>query len=158
MNDAIGYHGRYAITARDASTGALLRVWHLDNQLTAISQEVRAQMLLGTYTGAPDALAIKYIAFGTNATPATPQDTRLGVEVLRKQVTQLTRLDTATVQSIVSLAASEGNMNIREVGVFCGPNATGSANTGTLLSRVVVDITKNSNMVLNVVRSDICTI
>lgn len=158
MQDCFGLHGRYLITASDARTGKLLQAWRIDNQLTAINRNIRNQFLLGTYAGSGNELQIKYFAFGTGTAQASVNDTQLGVEVLRKQVTQITQPSANTVQSICSLSSGEGNFVIREIGIFCGPQATDVANSGVLLSRVNVNIDKNSNMVLNIVRSDVCTL
>lgn len=157
--NAIDLRGEYCIEARDADTGALLWRKRLKNQLTTINQTIRAQMLMGTYSGTLDALQIKYFAFGSGTTPATPNDTQLENEQLRKQVTQISNPTNGTVSSVLSLGSTEANnFAIREIGVFCGAGATATANSGTLLSRIVTQIDKNSNIVLNVVRSDICTI
>lgn len=158
MKDTFSMKGRYVIEARDAATNRLIKAWRLENALTSINQSTRCQMLLGTYTGALDALQIKYFAFGTDSTPATASDTELGAEVYRKQITQISQADPATIQSVVSLGSQECNYNIREIGVFAGPNASSTPNSGTLLSRINVNIDKNTNIVLNIVRSDICNI
>lgn len=158
----IKMQGSFLIEARDAKTGKLVKVWRLKNTLTNINRTIRSQMLMGTYTGGNDALAIKYFAFGTGAAtganaPAVT-DTQLGNEIYRKQVTQLTNPSTGIVQSVVSLGTQEANENLTEIGVFCGNSASATANSGTLLSRIAFTFTKNSNIILNVVRTDTCTI
>ena len=158
MKDTVDMRGCYTIKALDAKTGDVLRVWSLKNQLTSINQTTRTQMLLGTYNGALDALQIKYFAFGTDGTAATVEDTSLKAEVYRKQITQITQPNASTIQSVVSLGSMECNYDIKEIGVFAGPDATSTPGSGTLMSRVVVNIEKNTNIVLNIVRSDICTI
>lgn len=158
MKEKTTMRGEYRVEARDAATGALLWVQRFKNQLTAINRTIRSEMLRGTYTGALDALQIKYFAFGTGSTPATVNDTALETETLRKQVTQMTAPAPGTVQTICSLGAEEANFLIREIGIFGGPDATTAAGSGTLISRAVVNIEKNSNIVLNIVRQDICTI
>ena len=159
MKDELSLRGEYLIEVREAKTGRLIKQVPIKNTLTLINQQIRTAMLLGAASGyTMNDLVIKYFAFGTDSTPATSSDTQLGAETLRKQVTNITQTSPSTVRSIVSLGTQEGNFYIKEIGVFVGPNATGEANTGTLLSRVVVDIDKNSNLVVNVIRSDICTI
>ena len=59
MKDTFSMKGRYVIEARDAATNRLIKAWRLENVLTSINQSTRCQMLLGTYTGALDALQIK---------------------------------------------------------------------------------------------------
>ena len=158
MTDNTEYRGEYLIELLDADTGQVLARHNLKNQLTEISRTIRTQMLTGTYTGDKKALEIKYFAFGSSSTPASVNDTQLGAETYRKQITQLSQPSAGVVRSVVSLGSAEANGSIKEIGVFCGPTATGSANTGTLLSRVIVDISKNSNMIVNVIRTDTCTI
>lgn len=88
----------------------------------------------------------------------TVNDTSLQNEVYRKQITQISNPNPGIVQTVVSLGSQECNYNIREIGVFSGPDAVGTTDSGTLLSRVLVNIDKNTNIVLNVVRTDTCTI
>lgn len=157
VNSNIKYDGYFKITALTPD-GTPCGIWLLKNQLTIINQTMRTQMLLGTYQGGTDILEIKYIAFGLGSTPATINDTELESEIYRKQITQISQPTAGSVQTIVQLGTNECNYNIREIGIFCGPDATEAANTGTLLSRVTVNIQKNTNMVLNIVRTDICNI
>lgn len=160
MRDTYGLKGIYIITALDAVTGQKLWEKKIKNQLTSINQTMRVAMLLGQSTPAytEGMFQIKYFAFGTGTTPAAPTDTQLVNEQFRKQITQTTQPSAGVVQSVVSLTIGEANFNITEIGVFCGPDATATANSGLLLSRVNVDIEKNSNIVLNIIRRDICTI
>lgn len=157
MQEKQNLRGVFTIECR-APDGRLLGREVVKNQLTAINQTVRTQMLLGTYTGALDALQIKYFALGTGTTPATVNDTQLVAEVLRKPLTQLSNPAPGQVVSVVAFGAAEANFNIREIGVFGGADATSEANSGTLLARVVVNVTKNDNILLNITRTDICTI
>jgi hypothetical protein len=150
--------GSYLIEARDAKTNALLNAWRFDNQLTTINQTIRTQMLLGTYTGSLTALQIKYFALGTGTAAVSPSNTALGSEQYRKQITQITNPSTGVVQSVCSFGATEANFTITEIGVFCGPSAGSTSGSGTMLSRVLVNITKNSNIILNIIRTDTVTI
>lgn len=150
--------GSFLIRALDADTGRLVKVWRVNNQLMRINQSVRTQMLMGSYTGGADALAVKYFAFGTGDEAVTPEDTALDLEVYRKQITQMQNPEAGVVQTVVSLGAQECNYHIREIGVFAGPDAAITAGSGTLLSRILVDIEKNTNIVLNIVRTDTCAI
>lgn len=158
MTEEIKLSGRFTITAVDAHTGRVVWQKKLKNLLTQVSQTVRQQQLLGTYTGPINQLQIQYFAFGTGTTAPTVTDTQLEAEQFRKQVTQISAQGAGNVYSVLSLGSTEANFNIREVGVFCGPGATTAPNTGVLLSRVAVNIDKNSNLILNVARTDICTI
>lgn len=156
--EKFGLKGHYLIRSIDAGSGRVLGAWRFDNQLTEINRTVRVQMLMGNYTGTLDALEIKYFAFGTGSSAVSAGDTALDAEVFRKQITQISNPNPGIVQTVVSLGSQECNYNIREIGVFAGPNATTAKDSGTLLSRVLVNIDKNTNIVLNVVRTDTCTI
>lgn len=156
MKDKISYKGRFHIEILQENK--IVKEFDIENQLTTINQQIRSQMLTGNYTGSLTALAIKYFAFGTGTTPAAATDTQLEDEQFRKQITQLSQPTDGQVVSLVSLGYNDANFTITEIGVFCGDDATGSANTGTLLSRVNVNIEKNSSLVINVTRTDICTI
>jgi hypothetical protein len=158
----ISMRGQFIIEARDAHTGELIKCWHIDNTLMNINQEVRTKMLLGSYTGGNNALAIRYFAFGTGEnsgenTPS-PEDTKLVNEVYRKQVTQITSPSAGVVQSVVSLGSQEANYNLTEIGVFCGDAAVATENSGTLISRIAFNFQKNTNVVLNIIRTDTCVI
>lgn len=157
MQEKQNLRGEFVIECRTPD-GRLLGRDVVKNQLTAINQTIRTQMLMGTYTGALDALQIKYFALGTGTTPATVNDTQLVAEVLRKPLTQISNPTPGQVLSVVAFGATEANFNIREIGVFGGADATTAANSGTLLARVVVNINKNDNILLNITRADICTI
>ena len=168
MQNNVQIHGRYTFIARDARTGRELWRKRLENQLMTVNQIVRDQMLLGTFAGPDDVLQIKYLAFGTGTTPAAASDTALETEVFRKQVTQQSYPSTGTVRTIVALTDTEANFTIREIGVFAGPDASSTAGSGTLLSRVNVSIEKNAfmrlvplfikNIILDIIRQDVCTI
>lgn len=157
MTDNIKMHGKYILDAYDALTGALLWTQEVENLLMAVNRTARAQMLTGDYTGDGSEFEIKYFAFGTGSTSPTIDDTQLEAEVYRKQVTRISA-DGGVVTSIVSLGAAEANYNIREIGVFCGSSASAAADSGLMISRVIVQIEKNTNIVINITRKDTCTI
>ena len=150
--------GQWRIEAVDAQTGEILQVFEFHNMLTKINQSIRDQMLMGTYTGAKTAVNIKYFAFGTGTTNPTENDTQLVAEMYRKQVTQKTNPSAGNVRSICSLGANEANFFIQEIGVFAGDSASDTPDSGTLVSRALFSYNKNSNIILNIVRDDYCTI
>lgn len=150
--------GYFDIEARDAKTGKLIRRWKIKNMLTEINQTIRTQMLMGTYAGTVNDLEIKYFAVGTGSTTPAVTDFKLANEVFRKQITQISNPSDGIVQSIVSIGSSEANYYIQEIGIFGGTGATALQDSGTLISRILFPFDKNSNIVLNIVRNDICTI
>ena len=158
MIDDMRLDGRYYIEARDAQSGALVWVREIKNMLMRVNRDARAQMLMGTYAGDGSEFQIKYFAVGTGATAPTIDDETLEAEVFRKQVTQISAADDGSVTSIVSLGATDANYTIREIGVFCGPAASADPDTGIMISRAAVFFDKNTNLVLNIIRKDTCTI
>lgn len=159
IREHVQMEGFYKIKASDATNGVLIGLWNFKNLLTKITRDIRVDMLMGNVSGHTiDKLAIKYFAFGDGTTPASINDTKLVNERFRKPVTQTLKTSDTTVQTIVNLLADEANFVIREIGVFCGPAASLTKDTGVLLSRVNVNLDKNSNLILNIVRQDITTI
>ncbi len=158
MNEGMILRGEYEIIIRRAADGEIISRRKIKNQLTTVNQTLRDAQLMGTYSQAADYLQIKYFAFGTGTTQATASDTQLVSEQFRKQLTTLGNPTAGTVESVVSLGTGEANFHITEIGVFCGPNASGTANTGTMLSRVNVNIYKNDSLVVDIVRTDSCVI
>ena len=158
MKDKICMKGEFFIQAVEAETGKVIKTWSLKNLLTEVNQNVRVEMLLGTYSGTVEDLAIKYFAFGTGTGTPSVTDTQLFNEVYRKQVTQVSNPSQGIVQSVCSLGSQEANYNLTEIGVFCGPNASSLPSTGTMISHIMFSFSKNTNVVLNILRTDTCTI
>lgn len=159
IKEQSGFKGEYLIEVIDTNTGQK-EVHKIDNTLTVINQNIHLKMLLGDTTGYSfNDLNIAYFGFGTGSTPENPNQTQLVAETYRKQVTSKAIPPGANfLESIVSLGSSEANFNIREIGVFAGSNATGAANTGNMISRIVVNIDKFENKIINIIRRDIVTI
>jgi hypothetical protein len=91
-------------------------------------------MLTGTSL---DDYELKYIAFGTDGTAPSDNDTQLGAEVYRTPVTSLLKIDVGRVESKYFLADNQALVVVREIGFFAGSTATGAANSGKLLSRIL---------------------
>ena len=96
---------------------------------------------------ANDILDVSYFALGTGTTAPAITDATLETETFRKIYTQKSWTG-LILTAVTQLTASEANFNIKEVGIFAGGSAV--ADSGLLLSRTIVDITKNSNIVYNV--------
>lgn len=153
LQERSGRWGELIFELKDADTGELIRRWRQKNLLTNANGTQFQRMLRGQSHD----MTIAYFAVGTGTTAPARTDTTLANEAFRKQVTQLSSSRSGTdfrVTSVCSLSSGEANFRIREVGVFCGATATATANTGTMISRVLVDFTKNSNQVLNIYRVD----
>ena len=66
-----------------------------------------------------------------------------GAEAFRKAISSKSYTSTQFIAKL-SLGTTESNFTIKEIGIFA--NATDTAGSGTLISRCLVDIAKNSNI------------
>ena len=151
MKNITKLKGHWRIEIREA--GKLARVIELDNKLT----EAYRQNILGKLKGDTTvSLEIKYLAVGTGSTPATISDTALETEIFRSVPTYQT-IQGNTLQTTWVLLVSQANEHLREIGVFIG-EATATADSGTLMSRINIDIEKTSAQEVTFIRSDIVEI
>lgn len=151
MKNITKLKGHWRIEIREA--GKLARVIELDNKLT----EAYRQNILGKLKGDTTvSLEIKYLAVGTGSTPATISDTALETEIFRSVPTYQT-IQGNTLQTTWVLLVSQANEHLREIGVFIG-DATATADSGTLMSRINIDIEKTSAQEVTFIRSDIVEI
>lgn|SRR4030042_699971 len=103
--------------------------------------------LIGSLMGYNPNLEIKYIGLGTDNTAVAATDTLLGTEYCRSLLIDKNLTIPPTYGEIVVdfyLTSSEGNTTIEELGIFCGNNATSTADTGILISHVLWNYTKTS--------------
>lgn len=108
---------------------------------TAIAQH------LTNASPSPSTLLVNYFGLGSGTTAPANGDTTLETEVFRNAVASRTNAN--NIAYITGFFAStDTSGTYREVGLFI--NGTGTANTGTLLSRVAVNITKTSVQTLTV--------
>ena len=157
IEEQMGYKGYFQICMEDICTGEEYCGMRLaENLLTEINREYRQAMLDGTFLSKGYNIAdleIKYFALGDGTNPVALTDTTLQNEIIRRPITSVSSSGTDTT-SITVFPADVANFRIREIGVFCGPAATGVANSGILISRINVDVTKTANIVMNVNRID----
>lgn len=147
MQEKMGLKGHWTIEIRDK--GKLVKRLDFDNQLTNL---YRNSVLNQLYGNAFASLEIKYLGIGTGDAPASATDTQLGTEVFRVIPTSQTIVDNY-VQTIWVIPTQIGNFTYKEIGVFCG-TATTSLNSGTIISRVNVNIEKTSSMEITFIRRD----
>lgn len=147
MKEKMGLKGHWTIEIRDK--GKLVKRLDFDNQLTNL---YRNSVLNQLYGNAFASLEIKYLGIGTGDAPASATDTQLGTEVFRVIPTSQTIVDNY-VQTIWVIPTQIGNFTYKEIGVFCG-NATTTLNSGTMISRVNVNIEKTSSMEITFIRRD----
>jgi len=97
--------------------------------------------LLNAATGAD--IHLTHMATGTGTGAALKTNTALGIEAFRKALSSKSYTTTQFIAKL-SLGTTESNFTIKEIGIFA--NATDTAGSGTLISRCLVDIAKNSNI------------
>jgi len=140
MIDNIGVGGVFTVRKKDRTE------YSINNLIMDTVLNKMAETLRGV---APD-IQIKYLAVGTDNTPVTASDTTLGTEVFRTAVTTSETTGNGIVQHSFVIFDNEAVANLKEMGVFGGAAATGSADTGTLISRILFDEDKTSDEELNI--------
>jgi len=160
IREGLKMQGSITLQAIDIKTNKVVYEKEYKNLLTAPNRDYRLGMLNQAYLVEGyeiQDLAIKYFALGNTTGAVSESDTELVNETDRKALTQIaTSGDTVT--TVVQFAGSEANYRIRQIGVFCGDDASAVADSGLMLSIVNVDFTKNENIKLNIIRKDVCTI
>lgn len=147
MKERLGLKGHWTIVIRQ--DGRVIRTVEIDNQLTNLYQHSVLDQLKGNEFAS---LEIKYFAVGVGTTLATAEDTQLEDEQFRSVPTSKTIMD-GYLQTIWVLTTEQANFRIREIGVFAG-DATSTVDSGTLLSRISVDIEKTENLEITFIRRD----
>ena len=98
-------------------------------------------------------MRIKFFFFFFNDTAAQQTDTSLYNETYRQSVTTGS-INNNRLMTVLILPEGVATGAIKEIGVFIGDTATSTPNSGVLMSRVTVDITKSENETLQLVRLD----
>ena len=150
MNSKRGRKGYFDIKVY--RNGKLFQHDIIKNIITDTALDKEIEILLGI---APD-MAVEYFAFGTGATTPLATETQLVSESDRFQpTTAFVNTGIGIVEGSVFLTSSDlVGVNIREIGIFCGSSATSSANTGTMLSRILWTFNKTANDEIEIVRTD----
>lgn len=125
--------GEFEITTCNKKTGEI-KGETVKNRITNVALDKLAETLVGN---AAD-LEIKYLAVGTSVSPLDDADTQLGAEIFRTvPVSGPSRTETGQIETEFTILDGEAVGNIREVAIFCGSTASGTANTGTMLTRIL---------------------
>lgn len=147
MNDAIAIKGTYII--QDALTGEILL--EKCNLIMDNLKQNFLKMLNYSEEGSVEPSSyfdLKYLAVGTGTTAPNVTDTTLETETNRKIYTTKS-ITGDKIEVIWSLTPSEFVGTFTEAGVFA--NGTAVADTGDLMSRVLISIVKNATQTLNVI-------
>ena len=151
MKETSRLRGHYTIEIREK--GKLLRVLELDNSLTEL---YRRAILDHLKEGTGTDLEIKYLAVGIGETLPTKDDTQLEDEVFRS-VPTYQEIRGNELRTTWVLLDMQANYHLKEIGVFIG-DATATADSGTLMSRMAIDIDKTASQEVTFIRHDIVEI
>lgn len=90
---------------------------------------------------------ITHAALGTDGTTPANGDTTLGTETYRNAIASLTNASNVAYATAF-FTAVEVSGTFAEAGIFC--DGTGSADTGVLLSHVLISVTKSTSETLTI--------
>jgi hypothetical protein len=119
---------------RELNLNCSSRIYTFLNIIPTVARTMIADNLTN---GTPDnEMVIEYIALGTGSTAVNNTDVKLVTETYRNSVASKTNSNNiAYISGFFS--ATECNGTYKEAGIFC--NATGIADSGILLSRVLLN-------------------
>lgn len=143
VKEKVSLEGIYTFTIIDALTGVIKRRHVYHNIIPTVGRELIAnQLTAASPTNTP---RVTHVALGSGTNVPANGDTTLQTEVYRN--TAASRTNVSNVAYVTGFfSAVETTGTYREVGLFC--NGTGTVDTGVLLSRVAVNITKSASETL----------
>ena len=149
MINNMSWSGKFVIEIKDKKTGTT-KTEVINNKV----MDAVLNKLVQTLQGIEPNVQIKYLALGTSSAAVTTSDTRLGTEIFRTPVSgqESTALGEVTTDFVVLDTEAVGS--IREVGIFGGSTATGAANSGVLISRILWSREKTDSEEINIKRID----
>lgn len=131
---------------KDAKTGRVLRVVRAHNIVTTVGRAAIANQLTNA-SPSPDPLRVNNVALGTGTNTPANGDTTLQTESYRNNVASQT--NSSNIAYLTGFfSATETTGTFREASLFIGGSGTGNPDTGTLLSRVALNITKSGSETL----------
>lgn len=143
-SDGISCLGMYRFTLEDESTGEK-EIQYYHNIIPTVGLTNLANNLVSaspTYT-----LKVNYAALGSGTNTPAAGDTTLQTETYRNAIASTTN-STNVAYATAYFNQTETTGTYREAGIFS--NATGTANSGVLMSRVAINITKTSTQKLTI--------
>lgn len=146
-----GWLGEYVIEIKHKS-GKVERQ-SIKNRIT----NAGLNMLRDALNGEISDVELKYLALGDGNTPVSNNDNQLGNERFRTGWISQVKPGTGQLQSTAIALDNEAVFHIREIGIFAGSDATESANSGILVSRILWDRKKTELESIQFVRTDTIT-
>ena len=152
MNRAIeeisGWLGEYDILIK-CKDGTIERQ-HIKNRITNAGLNMIRDGLKGDIYD----IELKYLALGTSDIAIDDTQTQLGTEGFRTAFVSQTTPQMGQLQSTALVLDTEAVINIREIGIFAGSGATGTANSGIMVSRILWSRDKTNLESIQFVRTD----
>lgn len=149
MEQLMQWEGTFIIETKNKNTSEIkTEVIHNKVMNTVLDQLVK------TLKGENPDLEIKYLALGTSNTPISLIDTKLGNEIFRTPIVSQIVSGTGEIATDFTILETEAIGNIEEIGIFGGSTATASADTGTLISRVLWSKVKTASEEFTIRRID----
>ena len=113
-----------------------------DDDYNGVITNTILSAIRGLFTGtSASAFRPTHIALGSGTSIAAPDDTALDNETARFAITQLTQAG-GVITALVNLPLTASDVEATEMGIFSGD---------ILISRANIDLTKNSNSILNII-------
>ena len=150
ISEESNWVGKWAIRVIDSETRKIKEETVVKNRLMNAALDEMIKVLQGQSTD----MEIKYLALGTGNTAITDTDTTLDTEIFRTADQSLTKTDTGELTSLFIVLDSEAVAAIEEIGVFGGTTATATADTGTLISRILWSRNKTATEEIQFTRID----
>lgn len=156
--EGVGFKGVWKFTKREAinceehggygicECGAIKSIQEYDNLIPTVGRSLMAEALSGGLSVIED-IEINFTSLGTGSTPPANGDTILETETFRKAVASAT-FDANQLFITAFYTAPEVSGTFSEAGVHI--KGTGSVDTGTLFSRVAIDVTKSPSETLTI--------
>lgn len=148
-NDYV-WKGFWKIKVIDKNTKEVLEETEIKNRIMNTALDELLKVLQGQTTD----LEIKYMALGTSNTAVTNSQTQLGSEIFRTGISSQTKTDTGELTTVFIVLDIEAVAQIEEIGIFGGSTATGTVNTGTLISRILWSRDKTNSEEIQFTRID----
>lgn len=145
IEGGMGLKGVWKFTLKDIITGKE-RTFTYENLIPTVGRAAIADHLTNP-TPSPSSLRINYTALGTGANVPANGDTELQTETFRKAVASETNADNIAYVTAF-YTAPEVSGTFLEAGLFI--NGTITPDSGTLFSRVAINITKTITETLTI--------
>lgn len=131
---------------RDLNRICRTEILEVENLIPTVGRAAIASHLTSS-SPSPSTLRINKAALGTSTTAPANADTQLGTETYRNDIASETNSNNIAYMTGF-FSATETTGAFKEAGLFIA--GTASANTGTLLSHVAINITKGATETLTI--------